>query len=254
MKYSLLDMTQTILSSMSGEEVNSISDTTESRQVAEIIRTAYFNIIARTNLPEHRELVQLVASTDADSPVLMLRPDNVGRIDWIKYNKSITEEPEINTEPQFEYVTILPLEQFLDMVHRFDIEQDNVDSFTLNDNRFYFANDAHPMYCTVVGDYYFVFDSYNSEFDTTLQSSKTLCAAEILPSFEMDNSFVPDLDTQQFPLLLNEAKSLAFFELKQMPHEKAEQESRRQWRTLQRVKHVNRPSDFDKLPNFGRNV
>jgi len=69
----------------------------------------------------------------------------------------------------------------------------------------------------------------------------------------MGDTFIPELDDQQFPLLLNEAKSLAFFELKQTPHTKAEQEARRQWTSLQRDKSVDdKPSSFDALPNFGR--
>jgi len=69
----------------------------------------------------------------------------------------------------------------------------------------------------------------------------------------MADSFEPDIDPEQVPLLLNEAKSLAYFELKQTPHVKAEQEAKRQWSSLQKDKSVdNKPSYFDQLPNYGR--
>ena len=58
MKYTLLEMTQDILSNMSSDEVNSISDTTESLQVATIIKQKYFDLISRVNRPEHDQLIQ----------------------------------------------------------------------------------------------------------------------------------------------------------------------------------------------------
>jgi hypothetical protein len=80
----------------------------------------------------------------------------------------------------------------------------------------------------------------------------------IYPTFTMVDTFVPDLDAQQFPILLNDAKALVFFEQKQMPHAKAEEEVGRQLTALQKWKAIaGRVSDekdmfFRELPNFGR--
>lgn len=249
MKLSLLELTQSILSSMDSDEVNSFSDTAESRQVAQVIRTAYFNIMARSNLPEHKNMFQLVSSGDVSTPVLMVRPDNVSKIEWIKYNKFMVDDL---SEPAFSYVTIIPIQQFLDMMHQLNTDEVDVDTMTFNTFSFTFRTDIAPTYCTIIDDRYIVFDSFDNEVDTTLQSSKTLCYGQIIPSFTFEDDFIPELDEQQFPLLLNEAKSLAFFELKQMPHQKAEQESRRQWITLQRTKSLGPPTNFEMLPDFGR--
>lgn len=248
MKLTLLDLTQNILSSLSSDEVNSINDTTESRQVVEIIRTVYFNMIARAKLPEHLQLFQLTASGDPDFPTLMYRPDNVSKIDWIKYDIHTTSEPDLS----YAYVTILPLQQFLDMTNQFDPDDSDVESFILDDITYYYTNDDRPNFCAVVKDYQIVFDSYDATVDGTLQESKTMCYGQIVPTFTLADSFTPDLDNQQFPLLLNEAKSLAFFELKQAPHEKAEQEARRQWRHLQKEKELVKPNGFNALPKYGR--
>jgi len=248
MKYTLLDLTQNILSSMDSEEINSIDDNTEARQVANVIRTAYYNMVVRANPPESKKLFQLNSSGDDAQPTLMIRPDTVSRIEWIKYNKETVTEP----QDVFTYITILPLSQYLELTHQLNIDDTAVDSMTLDGNLFYFKNDAGPCYCTIVNDRFIVFDSYDQGVDTTLQSSKTMCFGQVLPAFELVDLFVPELDDQQFPLLLNEAKALAFFELKQQPHEKAEQESRRQWRTLQRTKSLEKQPWFDALPDFGR--
>jgi len=248
MKYSLLELVQNILSSMDSDEVNSISDTTESAQVAEIVRTTYFNIIARADLPEHKRMFSLDASGDDALPVLMRRPDIVRSIEWLKYNKFTVDTP----EDAFNYVTILPVQQFMDMTQQLNTTDPEVDTMTLNSHTFYFKNNVAPCYCTVIDDVWVVFDSYDVEVDTTLQSDKTMCYGLIIPVFSLVDAFIPDLDDQQFPLLLNEAKSLAFLELKQMTNEPAAQESRRQWRTLQRTKHLPTPNYLDELPDFGR--
>src|SRR5262245_38516758 len=109
MKYSLLELVQSIFSSMDSEEVDSITDTTEARQVAEIVRTAYFNIIARAHLPEHKGLFQLTASGTSLKPVLMTRPTTIRHVEWIKY-RQIDVDADID---QYKYVTILPIDQYM---------------------------------------------------------------------------------------------------------------------------------------------
>jgi hypothetical protein len=205
--------------------------------------------MSRANLPEFKQMIQLDPSGDLTKPVLMSRPNNVTRIEWIKYNKETDEDP----RDAFEYVTVVPVDQFLE-VTKFDTDQSNVDTMTFNDVVWYFENDRAPQYCTFIDDHYVIFDAYDSEVDATLQSSKTLCFGQVMPVFEMTDDYIPEMDEQQFPLLLNEAKALAFFELKQMPHEKAEREARRQWVTLQRTKDVPKPVYLDQFPNYGRKV
>lgn len=95
MKYTLLELTQNILSSLNSDEVNSIGDTVESRQVSELIRTVYFNIAARAKVPEHWELKQLTPSGDLALPVLMYRPNDINKIEWLKYDCQTVSDPDI---------------------------------------------------------------------------------------------------------------------------------------------------------------
>lgn len=249
MKSTLLELTQNILSRLDSDEIDSISDTTEAMQVARIIRNTYFNILTRSNLPEHKKLVQLTSSGSATQPVLMIRPDDVQKVDWIKYNIRTATD----TIDRYDYVTILPLAQFLEMTDGFSTDDTNVDTMLLNGLTFTFTNNMKPTYCTIVDDLYFVFDSYDSAVETTLQTSKIKAFALTVPTFDLVDATIPDLDDVQFPLLLSEATSVAFVDLKQMPNQKAEQESRRNWISLQRTKALKKvPSAFDELPNFGR--
>ena len=242
----LLQMVQDILYDMDSFEVDSIADVVEARQVASIIQSTYYNIITRANLPEHQKIFSLTASGDDDLPILMYRPDSVAKIDWIQYNTSE------DTELDYNYVTIVPLEQFISLT-KFNTEDDDVNTCTIDGQTYLFKTADAPKYCTILKNYYILFDAYNSAVDTTLQASKTKCFGLTIPDFDLTDSFIPDLDDTQFPLLLNEAKSTAFLRMKQMVDNSSVRESKRQWNTLSGGKNVNKGStDFDLLPTFGR--
>src|SRR5882762_4402539 len=279
MRMTLLELTQDVLSSLSSDEVNSIGDTSESLQVATIIKNKYFDIINRLNLPEHDQLVQLQPSLDSTIPVMMFVPEEVTDISWLKYydtnilNNSMSGSihdlnvdiipagPNPSSIPGYKYVTILPINQFIDMVNSFNPVETNVDQFVFTDNinnipgtyTFYYKNDRTPSFCTILSNYNVIFDSFDNTQDSTLQTSKTMAWGRIIPAFQMVDSFIPNLNNENFTLLLNEAKAMAYFELKQSVHAKAEQEVKRGWSTVQKNKSVsNKPTYFNQLPNFGR--
>lgn len=254
MKYTLLDLTQTILSSMDSDEVNSISDTPESLQVATCIRSTYFDIINRANLEEHYSLITLNASGDGSKPTLMTMPTTVADLQWLKYDCATVDDPEINMQD----LTYIEPKEFLDRMYSLDESETNVGTFIHTfDNgdevKFLYTNDNAPSTYTVFDDYTFIFDSYDAAMDSTLQKAKTLGRARNTINWSMTDSFIPDLDETQFPLLLNEAKSLAWLELKQLPHQKAEVFARRGWTSVQKNKiNTSDERDFDRLPYFGR--
>lgn len=260
MRYTLLELTQDILSSMDSEEVNSISDTTESMQVVKVIKTVYDDIQTRSDLPIQNSLFNLAASTDALKPVLMTKPTTINKIEWIRYNKVETGD----TDPVWTEIRYMPLDAYMMHTQSFVPSDPTVGSMTQVANgftfTFYFKNDSGPLHYTSFDDNTVIFDSYDSAVDTTLQSSKTLCYGELTNDFIESDTWVPNLQPQQFPLLLNEAKSLAWSELKQSTHPKAEQAARRNWRHLAKTRqHVASDNDLrsaahplHQLPNFGR--
>src|SRR3990167_9110502 len=126
MKYTLLELTQIVLSSLDSDEVNSIDDTVESQQVAKVIRTVYYDIISRANLPEHYDLRSLTASGDNTKPTLMTMPSDIRSIQWIKYNRI---DP-TTSEDTFTYVSIIPVREFMEIIHSFRTDETDVDSFT----------------------------------------------------------------------------------------------------------------------------
>jgi hypothetical protein len=276
----LLNMVQNILSAMSSDEVNSIYDTVEATQVAQIIENKYYDIMARGDLALDLQLFQLNPSDNASFPVSMLLPVGVSRIDWLKYyntnpldNSQNSQfgsfRHDLNTDittnnasgptvpPGYAYVQIVPIDYFLEITDRLDLTQNNVKSYQFkqsgNTYTFKYFTDRQPRMCTVISNQFVVFDSFDNTQDSTLQASKTEAYGQILPVFNLQDNFVPVLDDLQFPLLLNESKSLAFYELKQMAHQKADQEVQRQWTVTQKTKSkANKPSYFDQLDNYAR--
>lgn len=163
--------------------------------------------------------------------------------------------------PGYQNVPILPIHHFINRTNTFNPTDPTVGSFSFSNNingfggdfTFYYKNNKQPSYCTILSNYNVIFDSYDNTQDSTLQANKTMCWGRIIPKWQMVDSFIPNLDDEQFTLLLNEAKALAYFELKQSIHPKAEQEIKRGWSSVQKNKAIiNRPTYFDALPDYGR--
>ncbi len=251
MRYTLKELVDRILESMDSDEVSTISQTVESLAVANIVKECYFNIIGQLDLPEHQGIFQLDASGDSTKPVLMSLPSNALDIFTLKYNDNTTGDPNWY---DLQYLTS---DDFTKLISSYDVDEDNVDSMTLTFNggnfTFKYQNDRHPAYYTSFDDRYVIFDSFDSDVDTTLQKVKTFCYGGILPTFTLDDTYTPDLDARQFQLLLQEAKAQAFIELKQVANPTAERKARKNEILAQRTKEaVDKRSALQRLPRYGR--
>lgn len=254
MKMTLLEMVQKILSSMDSDEVTSITDTTESQQVADLIEVVYNDIIAQGDFPESYKIYQLT-ETSVSTPNVMSLPTNVTSMEWLKYDKRETGD----TESNFEDIKYMPLDQFLQYTLNFTNDTGDVDEVSvtigLDSITFKCYTNIHPTYYTTFNDSTLIFDSYDSSIDTYLRKTKTLAYGTTVPSFTMSDSFTPELDAKQFTILFNEAKALAWAEVKQAQHPKAERNARRGWITSQKTKYAVQDRGYrnrQRLPNYGR--
>ena len=228
-KMNLLAMTQDILSDMDSDEVNSINDSVEALQVAQIIKTTYYNIVDGKDYAFLYELFQLQASGTDTRPTHMKLPDDIIDLKYIKYNNKKTG----SAKDLFQIVEYKLPEEFMAIVDVRDSTATNIkkvtDStgITLN-----ILTDKCPQCFTSFDDETVVFDSYFSSIDTTLQNTKSQCHGKRSVAFTLSDTFTPDLPVQMFTYLLNEAKSAAFLTLKQMANQKAEQISVKQRRRM----------------------
>lgn len=255
MRKTLLQMTQDILSGLDGDEVNSISDTTESLQVAKVIETTYWDIVSKAEFPKNFIFFELDPSNNSNKPTVMYLPDTQLTLQWVRYNWATASDP----SPSFKDVQFQDLDTFLQRMYSLTTDDTSVTEFdhTLSNGdtmTFLCRNDRHPMYYTCFDDRTLLFDSYDSSEDTTLQEDKTMCYGEKLPVWTNTDNFIPDLPAKQFTLLYNEATSLAWAQLKQAQNAKAEQRARKGWVRSQKDKrNVNHPrNELDRLPNYGR--
>lgn len=254
-KDTLLTLVQDILSSIDGDEVNSINDTTESLQVARLVRNTYYDIVDRSNLPTDETVFNLTASGSALQPTVMYVPSNISSVIWVKYDCIQTME----TDPTYRDMLYVTPKTFFDLTDQFRSDTDTtVDRLNMtigaNSVAYFFHNDRAPRFYTAYDDQTILFDAYDSAVDTTLRSAKTQCGGRLNETFSVVDSYIPPLNDAQFSLLRNEAKSLAFAELKQTVHAKAEGTSKRLWTALQRNKRQvqGKSTEFDRLPNYGR--
>lgn len=256
MKMNLLEMVQLILSSLDSDEVNSISDTVESNQVALLIKSVFYDCATDLSLPEHETLFQLNPSGDSAKPTLMTVPTNVTHVNWIAYNN--VDSSDTDTTDHYETCDFIPFEQFQEMQQSLRDQDTGTDSLTYTNNGQSFVHwyytDRMPLKYTSTDNYTLLFDAYNADVDTTLQQSKTQCHGIVYPTWTMSDSFTPDLGPTQFSYLVNRAKVRAFAELKQAPNQEAISEARRQKIIIQKKKRTvpDRPAVFNVSARFGR--
>lgn len=246
-KMTLLDMVQDILSDMNSDEVNSITDSTESLQVAQIIKTSYYNIIDGKDFPFLYELFQLETSGTSSRPTHLQLPETIIDLSWIKYNcKKSTD-----TKDKFKKIEYKNPEDFVEITDQRNSSLSTVTTVTDSTGiKLYIYNDRAPSYFTSFDDETLVFDAYDSGIDSTLQNSKTQCHGKRSVVFTLQDNFTPDLPVQMFSYLLNEAKSVAFVTLKQLPNAKAEQQATSQRRRMsQEAWKVKNGITY---PNYGR--
>lgn len=246
-KMSLLDIVQEILSDMNSDNVNSISDTIEAMQVANIVRRTFYNLHNDRIWPHTARLLRINSSADSDKPTHMVMDENLIHMDWVKYDVRTDPTKSVN----YKTIDYKSPGDFIDFVMQRDSTKDNVTTvIDYNGTPLLIVNDSMPTCYTSFDDEHLVFDSWDQTVDSILQQSKTQAYGIIEPEFLLEDNFVPDVPAKAFPYFVNEAKSTAFIKVKEVFSQKDEQNSTRQKAWLAREKH--RVAGGIKFPNYGR--
>lgn len=230
-KKTLLKIVQNILNDLDSDEVNSIDDTVESQQVANIVEACYNEMISNRNWPHLKRLIQLEESGDLSKPTYLKLPEGLKELITFHYNRqrpgqlmSVLQEVHYKNP-----------EDFLRFISGRNSTVDWVTpTIDTSGSTLLIVNNQPPTYWTSFDDTYIVCDAYDADIDDTLRKAKTQCLAYVETPWEAVDDFIPNLPEEAFAALEEEAKSTAFIVLKQSSNPKAEQKAARQNRWLSR--------------------
>ena len=211
MELTLLEYVQDIMSDINSDQVNSISDTQESEQVAFLVRDTYLDMVMQREWNWIKEFTRFEGLSDIDNPSKMRMPTDCTKVEWFKYNKKD--------------VWYLEPEAFIKMANGRDATALNA-QVTL-DETLTILNDRDPTYWTTFDDDFVLFDSFDSAVTTTLTT--TLSQAYVVRdgSWTHSDTAKPHLPRRLVPTLLAGAKSAAFLVLKQTPNPREERKYKR---------------------------
>jgi len=248
-KYTLIEIVTDILSDMDGDYVSNINDTDEAMQVAQIVKTTYQAMMSNRNWPHTARVISLTPYSDSERPTHMSIDDNIKELISVYYDTRKSPSDRIN----FTQMKYLDPDAFLRNTNQRNSTDVNTTVVTDPSGiKFLISSNKAPQYFTSFNDTDLVFDSYDAGADSTLQSSKVQARAYIIPEFEMENDFIPDLPDEAFIILIEESKSKAMFKLKQTQDVKAEQEASRQNRWASQKSWRAHAKDIYPF-NYGRN-
>jgi len=151
----------------------------------------------------------LDALSDTSRPNYMLLPTDIQKIQESKiyYNTSITGGLSYK---EIEYLSPLKfIERNLSSESDTTIRVEGFD-----ENKMVVSTNGFPSYCTSFDNKYVVFDSYHSDYDTTLQSSKSKIVASGEEVFYQEDDFIipipSHLSEAYLDMFLNEALTLIY--------------------------------------------
>jgi len=229
MKKTLLEIVQDILNDLDSDSVNSIDDTIEATQVANIVAQTYFDLISDRTIPEHFELFRLTALGDSERPNYMALPDNVANVLKVEYNKSSSSKQE--------YKEIHWREPLDFLRHTGARNSDSSDVKTVLDfngsTELLIFTDRMPFMYTSFDNKHIVMDSHDVTIEATLQASKSRGYGPLIPTVTLTDTFTFDFESKFFPFLVAEAKSRSFSILHKTVDQKVEQTARRHKTSLQ---------------------
>lgn len=223
MQRTLLQVVQEYLDATSGFYVDSIFDTDESQQVAKIAERVYYGMIQ--DYPDLLFTMKedtLEGLADTTRPNYMLLPSEAMKIQRSRIWYDVSKD---TNKVDFKELRYLPPTKFMEFTSKSSTDRSiTVEGF--DSSKMVVDTKTFPSYFTSFDNKYVVFDSYNVDYDTTLQASKTRLVASVEEPFLQQDDFVipvpAHLSETYLDLFLDEALTLVY----QQPIAKISQRAR----------------------------
>lgn len=247
----LLQVVQRTLEALGSDDVNGIADSVEATQIAEIARDAFYELLNQKEWPFLEKLCQLESIADVLRPSYLRIPDDVVRIEQLKYDftNPLGAAPDLLLIRNLKYC--MPKE-FLDRVQIRNTEAEGVIVYNdFNGVQLPIFNDQEATFWTSFDDEHVVLDAWNDEIESTVEGIRSQALVVAYPDFAIDDDYVPDWPVHMFQLWLAEVKSTAFIYLRQEVSPKDEQRARRGLAVLRRT--ASRSEQGNDRVRYGRN-
>ena len=246
--YTLLEIVQDIINDLNSDPVNSINDTPEALQIAQIVKTTYNNLVSNRNWPQEKRTLQLSSVSDTNRPTHLQLPEDLKQLEVLFYDQRRSSS---ETKKKYEQIRYVEPERFLLDTNGRNEDESNVQLVTdFGGAEIKIRNDAAPSFWTSFDDEYIVFDAFDSDLETTVQGSNSQAIGYIEKAFTFSDNFTPDLPSEAFASLIAESKANAYVVLRQEMNPRIEEEARKQRTWLSRK--AWKAKGGVRYPNYGR--
>lgn len=247
MKRTLLQVVQEYLDATSGFYVDSIFDTDESQQVAKIAERVYYGMIQ--DFPDILFTMKestLEGLSDLTRPNYMLLDERAIKV---QHSRIWYDTSKDSSKINFKELEYLPPLKFMELTSKRSTQNTLiVEGF--DESKMAVETKQFPKYFTSFDNKYVVFDAYHSDYDTTLQGSKTKLVVSVEEPFLQKDDFVipvpAHLSETYLDLFLDEALTLVY----QQPIGKISQRARARKIKLQQANRTLGQSEGKK--SYGR--
>jgi len=246
MKMTLLEVVQSVLSSLDSTPVNTIGEP-EGSQVALVAKEVFAELATTAEWAKDKLTTQLESVIDVNRPNYLKIPENIVDIQEFWYD--VTDVTD--TDKVVDELTYCKPNDFLSLVlkrNSSDAEITSVEDF--NGWNMYIYNERKPQYWTSFDDVYVLTDAYNSDVETTLHREKTIVNATRAVNFLLADNYIPEMPAQEFPMYLARVKEKCWAYYKGTSNAVDRQEATR---GLSRMRQKNQRTDQNAKPkNYGR--
>lgn len=251
MATTVLDLVQKTLSDMDSDAVNSIGDTIESQQIAQLVKEVYDNIMTEQDVADNYGLYPLDGLADTTKPTIMKVPDNVISLELLRYDTAGVGA----TDPAFATITYKEPGDFLNTAYQLRPSDGNTQTITWNNVKYYVYTNQAPRFWTMFDDTYVHFDAFLSSVENTMHSQKSSCWGQMTQDLILADNTIIDIPVAQMQQLKAEIRELAFDLWKDGASPKVNQIARRtrvrNQRLRQRIR-IDQEAVDDTGPNYGR--
>lgn len=200
MSRTLLYTVQRVLEKLDLDDVNSINDSPDAVLVAREAENTFYDLLNRNEWPEQYDSISVASVGDVNNPTALQIPADVLKIKSLRYDVAEAGA----SDKSYKEMKKISNEDFLDLCYNRKSSDSNVTVADNNGVELFVYNDKAPEYFTTFDNETLIFDSYDSDVESTLQGSKTACIGYEIPAFVMDDAYVIPLDAKTYPLYLAE--------------------------------------------------